>query len=319
MPTYRVKLSDGRTFDVEASAPPSEADIMAHMGASSAPAAAATPPTAPERTTMQTAAEVGKGFLKGVGASVAGLGEMAANAGAIPGVVPGSYFNPAMRHPAFTRAEEMTTAQNTPQMVGKGLETVAEMALPVGAGAKAGLEAIPSAARAGQRFQSVMGAAKAIPIDVEGPGQIGLRIMDVAERGGGALPQPVRQFVNWATSPSKEPMTYEIARDFASGISRLSANEMGRLSPAVAREVAGLRVALNKAVGDAAAKAGKGREYAQAMTEYAKSKRLQGAIEDVMTGAKSALPKAIGGGAAGAGAGAGWWLTKHITDLLGGG
>ncbi len=277
-----------------------------------------TPPASPERSMMQTAAEVGKGFLKGAGSTVAGMGEMAANAGMLPGVTP-SAFNPAMRPAAFTKAEEETTAQNTPQMVGKGLEFVAEMAMPAGAGAKAGLDAIPSAARAGRNFQSVMSAAKSVPINVEAPGQIGLRIMDVAERGGGALPQPVRQFVNWATNPSKEPMTYEIARDFASGISRLSANEMGRLSPAVAREVAGLRVALNKSVADAAAKVGKGQEYAKAMTEYAKSKRLQGAIEDVMTGAKSALPKAIGGGAAGAGAGAGWWLTKHITDLLGGG
>ncbi len=266
---------------------------------------------------MDTAKDVGIGFAKGAGSTVAGLGEMAANAGMLPGVQP-SAFNQAMRPPAFTKAEEATTAQNTPQMVGKGLETVAELALPAGAGARAAVDAIPSAARAGQRFQSVMGAAKAIPIDVEAPGQIGLRIMDVAERGGGALPQPVRQFVNWATNPSKEPMTYEIARDFASGISRLSANEMGRLSPAVAREVAGLRVALNRSVADAAAKVGKGQEYAKAMTEYAKSKRLQNAIEDVLTGAKSALPKAIGGGAAGAGAAGGWWLTKHITSLLGG-
>lgn len=277
----------------------------------------AQPPVAPQGGMLQTAKDVGIGIAKGAGATVAGLGELAANAGMLPGVRP-SAFNADMRNPAFQRAEQATTATNTPQMIGKGLETVAELALPAGAGARAAMEAIPSAARAGGKFQSVMGAARAIPIDVEAPGQIGLRIMDVAERGGGSLPQPVRQFVNWATSPSKEPMTYEIARDFASGISRLSANEMGRLSPAVAREVAGLRVALNKAVGDAAGKVGKGRDYAQAMTEYAKAKRVQNAIDDVLQGAKSALPKAIGGGAAGAGAAGGWWLTKHLSSLLGG-
>lgn len=278
----------------------------------------AQPPTAaPARTWGDTALDVGKGVVKGAASTVAGIGEMAANAGMVPGVRP-SAFNADMRNPAFQRADQMTTATNTPQMVGKGIEMVAEMALPAGAGAKAAVDAIPSAARAGQRFQSVMGAAKAIPIDVEAPGQIGLRIMDVAERGGGALPQPVRQFINWATNPNKEPMTYEVARDFASGISRLSANEMGRLSPAVAREVARLRVALNKSVAEAAGKVGKGQEYAQAMTEYAKSKRLQGAIDDVLQGAQGALPKALGGGAAGAGAAAGWWLTKHISSLLGG-
>ena len=157
-----------------------------------------------------------------------------------------------------------------------------------------------------------MAAARTVPVNVEAPGQIGLRIMDVAERGGGTLPQPVRQFVNWATNPGKEPMTYEIARDFASGISRLSANEMGRLSPAVAREVAGLRVALNKSVAEAAGKAGKGAEYSKAMTEYAKAMHMRKLIDEAVTGAKRAIP------VAGAGAGA-YWLTQKIASLLPGG
>jgi hypothetical protein len=203
-------------------------------------------PAAPARTWGDTARDVAVGFGKGAASTVAGLGEMAANAGMLPGVRP-SLMNESMRNPAFTRAEEATTATNTPQMVGKGLETVAELAFPARAGVRAGMEAIPSAARAGRNFQSTMAAARTVPVNVEAPGQIGLRIMDVAERGGGTLPQPVRQFVNWATNPGKEPMTYEIARDFASGISRLSANEMGRLSPAVAREVAGLRAKRGRA------------------------------------------------------------------------
>lgn len=32
MPIYEVELSDGRTFEVEADAPPTEADVMAHLG-----------------------------------------------------------------------------------------------------------------------------------------------------------------------------------------------------------------------------------------------------------------------------------------------
>ena len=271
---------------------------------------------APERSMLQTAAEVGKGFLKGAGATVAGLGEMAANAGMLPGVQPAA-FNPAMRHPVFTRAEEATTATNTPQMVGKGIETAAEIALPAIGGARAAIGSIPSKARALSNFAKAA-VANPIAIDVELPGQAGLRVMQLAERGGGNLPRPVSQFLQWITNPDKPAMTYEVARDFSSGLGRLSRNEMARMPPALAYEVAGLHSALKKSVAEAAGKAGKGREYAQAMTEYAKAKRLETAISEVMEGAKGALPKAIGGGAAGAGAGAGWWLTHRISSMLGG-
>jgi hypothetical protein len=269
------------------------------------PPASAPPAAEPDRGILSTAAEVAKGIGKGAVSSVAGLVEGAANAGMLPGVRP-SLFDQSMRAPAFTRAEEATTATNTPQAIGKGLETVAEMALPVGAAANA----IPRAARAGQKFQQVMAAAKDVPVNTDLPGQVGLRIMQLAERGGGAMPRPVSQFLGWITNPAKEPMTYEVARDFASGISRLSANEMGRLAPSVAREVAELRVTLNKAVAEAASKAGKGREYADAMTEYAKAMRLRGMIDDVMTGAKRAAPYA---GAAGAAT----WLTSKMLRLMG--
>lgn len=247
--------------------------------------------------------DVAVGVGKGAAGTVAGIGEMAVNAGMIPGVRP-SAFDESARHPLFTRTEELTRATNTPQMVGKGLETVAELALPVTKAA----QAVPRAARAGQKFREVMGAAKNIAINAEAPGEVGLRIMQLAERGG-TMPRPVSQFLQWVTSPAKEPMTYEVARDFASNISRLSANEMQRLTPVMAREVAELRVVLNKAVGDAANKAGKGREYAEAMTEYAKAMKLRDTIDEVLTGAKRAAPYA---GAAGAAT----WLTNKV---LGGG
>lgn len=262
--------------------------------------------------TTSTAREVAKGVGKGLASTVAGLGEMAATSGLIPGLsAQADPFNPVLRHPVFTRMEEATTAENTPQMVGKGLETVAELALPTGAAANA----VPRAARAAGKFQDVMSAAKNIAVNPEVPGQVGLRIMQLAERGG-TMPRPVSQFVQWVTNPDKAPMTYEVARDFASNISRLSANEMQRLTPVMAREVAELRVALNKAVGEAAAKAGKGKEYAQAMKEYGQAMKLRGMIDKVGEGAKRSIPYA---GAAGLGAAGATWLTKGIMDLMGGG
>jgi hypothetical protein len=255
--------------------------------------------------------DVGMGVLKGAGGTVANLSEMAANAGMIPGVRPNAFGASEMRNPAFTFAEESNTAANTPEMVGKGLETVAELALPVGAGGKAAIEAIPSAAKAGAKFQSVMRAAKDVPIDITNPGNVALRIQELAERGG-SMPMAVRKFLTRVTDPDKAPMVYEEARDFASNISRLSANEFQRLTPAIQREVAGMRVALNKSVADAAATAGKGHEYAEAMTEYAKAMKLRDVIESFAEGAKKAVPWATGAGAA-------YWLSSHIKSLLPGG
>lgn len=247
------------------------------------------------------------GGFKGVGEFAADVGETAANAGMIPGVRP-ALFDPAMRHPAFTRAEEAMTATNTEQRIGKGLETAAEILIPGGAVGKAAVKAIPSLPRAAGKFEEVMGAARNMPVDISGPGNVALRIQELAERGG-SMPKAVRDFLKRVTDPEKGEMNYEEARDFASNISRLSANEFGRLTPVVAREVAGMRVALNRAVADAAGKAGKGNEYAQAMNEYGRAMRLNKAVEEFWTGAKRMAPYATA-------VGAGTWLTKKVMDAF---
>lgn len=273
-----------------------------------------TPPSAasvaPDRTWGDTAKDVGKGILKGAASTVMGLGEMASVGGFIPGVHPAQAdplgLNPAMRHPMFTRAEEATKATNTPQMIGKGIETVAELALPTGKAVRS----IPSAARAAGKFQDVMSAARNVPIDISGPGNVALNIQKLAEHGG-TMPRAVTQFLRRVTDPEKGPLNYEDARLFASNISRLSADEFGRLTPVVAREVATMRVALNKAVADAAGKAGKGREYAEAMTEYGRAMRLKKAIDDFWTGTKRVAPIATA-------AGAGTWLTSKVLGALDG-
>jgi hypothetical protein len=149
-----------------------------------------------------------------------------------------------------------------------------------------------------------------VPVDVNGPGQVALRINELAERGG-SMPMAVRKFLNRVTDPNKPGMVYEEARDFASNISRLSANEFQRLTPVVAKEVATLRVALNKAVAEAASKAGKGEEYAQAMNEYARAMKLKNAVDAAVDGAKRGIPYATA-------AGVGYWLTTKVRQALGG-
>jgi hypothetical protein len=251
--------------------------------------------------------DVGIGALKGVGSTIAGLGEQAVNAGLVPGQTPAA-FNPAFRHPLFQKIDDLTTATNTPQQVGKIGEQVAEFALPTGKVGHAALEAIPSAERAAGTFQGVMQAAREVPVNTDAAGSIGLRIQELADRGG-SMPQVVRKFLGRITDPEKAQMTYGEARDFASNISRLSANEFGRLTPVIGREVSGLRVALNKAIADAAEQAGKGQDYAQAMREYARAKQLENVYDSVLEGAKRGLPYATA-------AGVGSYLAMRLRRLL---
>jgi hypothetical protein len=156
--------------------------------------------------------------------------------------------------------------------------TLATAALP--GAVTAAKAALPSAARAGAKFQSVMGAAKDVPIDISGPGNQALRIMQLGERGG-TIPKAVRDFVKRVTDPNKPDMTYDEARDFASNISRLSADEFSRLPRGMRREVGNLRVALNKSVERAADAAGKGDEYRSAMKEYSRAAKGREMVDDV--------------------------------------
>lgn len=82
--------------------------------------------------------EKAKGVFKGAVSSLANLGELAVNAGLIPGVTPAA-FNPDMRSPLFTKTEDATTATNTDQRIGKGIETAVEFAMPAYEVGKAGV------------------------------------------------------------------------------------------------------------------------------------------------------------------------------------
>lgn len=251
------------------------------------------------------------GFLRGAGAGAVDLAQ-----GAVSNVT--GQMNTKLDAENVTRREaalpETATAPRVEQpagfsgTVGAALPVVGEMALGGAPAAKAASAAIPRAARAGEKFQEVMSAAKNVPIDNAEVGDSALRILQLAERGG-SMPMAVRKIINYQTDPAKPKLTYEVARDFASNISRLSKDEYGRMTPVVAREVARLSATLNQANAKAAQLAGKGAEYKAAMREYARAKRIEDAIASTLSGAKKALPIA---GAAGAGA----WLTGKIVNAI---
>lgn len=175
-------------------------------------------------------------------------------------------------------------------------------------GVNAAVNAIPSKVRAASNFEDVMVAAKDVPVDVSDPGNTALRAMELGERGG-STPRAVTQYVRRVTDPAKGPLTYEESRDWASNISRLSANDYNRMTPTVARQVAKMSADLNASNAQAALKVGKLAEYRAAMDEYRRASQLGDAIQDVVHGAKRQLPVA---GAAGAGA----WVTAKMLGLL---
>lgn len=263
-------------------------------------------PTVSERAGYGAAGDVVTGALKGAAHTVLDLGQ---TAHAIPGVskaVDALYGTPGLSDASFKQARNDTAYANTAQKVGGVAEAVAELAMPVTKAA----EAVPSTARAGRAFQDVMGAAKSILIDVSEPGKVALRINELAERGG-SMPMAARKFLKRVTNPNLADMTYEEARDFASNISRLSADEYGRLTPVVSREVANLRVALNKSIAEAAQKAGKLSEYESAMKEYARAARLRDGLADVWKGVKRGIPYATG-------TGAGYYAAQKLKELFSG-
>ena len=98
------------------------------------------------------------------------------------------------------------------------------------------------------------------------------RIRELASRGG-VMPKAVRNMLQYADKG--ERITFDVARDFSSNISRLSANEFQKLTPALQREIVQLRSALGNALQAGAEQAGKGAEYAGGLKEYASAKKAE--------------------------------------------
>lgn len=183
-----------------------------------------------------------------------------------------------------------------------------------GVAASKASEMIPSATRAGKNFEAVARVANKHAVDMTDKlGQSLLRIQQLAERGGSGSnfgPVPIRKFFQRVTNPEMGPLTYEEARDFYSNVSRLSADEMNRLTPPMKRAVAQFARDLGDTITTTATHAGKGEQYLKAMSEYAKSMRLRDFMDDV----KKAGIKALPWGAAGAAGTAGALITKHLLE-----
>jgi hypothetical protein len=160
---------------------------------------------------------------------------------------------------------------------------------------------IPSAERAGAKFQQVMSAAGDIPINITAPGNTALRTQQLAASGA-SMPKVMRDFIKRVTDPDKAALTYSEARDFYTNATRLSADEAQRLTPVMRRQVGQFTADLNRAISGAADQAGKLDQYQQAMSEYHNAMRLRAAKEAAINiGLKRVIPSALAGaGAVGA-------------------
>jgi hypothetical protein len=271
--------------------------------------------------------------LPGIGKSVLGtIGDTGALVNKLP--VVGNAIAPKSEVDYY---QQHAKANNPDEEAGKVFGDIAQMAIPTGEAA----EALPSAKRAGQVFESIAKDAANAPVNLSRSGPILEELKGLGSTGSN-LPKAVRQLINTTKPPvlSKvdaarvllggevSPLTdlqkaqkvlgydvdaspgqllYPKARQFASRISNSSIAERLTSDPNLKRVLGSLREGFNADVGDAANAAGRGQDYEQAMREYANAKKLQRVGAAVGT---------VGLGAAAKGAGLGAAL--HVLGKVGG-
>lgn len=163
---------------------------------------------------------------------------------------------------------------------------------------------LPSTVRAGQALSQVKSVAGDVPIDMGKVGDSALDLYTQSQRGA-TLPKVVRDFVNRATKPGSDPITYAEAKDFQSNVSRISANERMNLNPNTQRLLGQLNSDLKDSLASAADTVGKGQQFKQAMQEYHNAMTLRGFTDN----AKELAWKSLLGGL-------GVYGTKKLWDLI---
>ncbi len=222
------------------------------------------------------AQEMVKGAVQPAATSLQGAGALVA-----PGTIP------APTEPEFNQAAQGAGAN----AAGVALTGLAAK-IPTAADYLA--SKLPSKARAGANFNTVMGAAKDVPLDTTEIGNAAMRA-DELGRTGATVPKVIRDYIN--KFPADSTLTYETGRDFASNAGALSASEKMAMNSPMGRQVALFAKALKDANRGAAAQAGMGELYDSAMREYA----LASHFTDAATALKEVVKKygmkaAIGAG-----------------------
>ena len=152
---------------------------------------------------------------------------------------------------------------------------------------------IPTRAKAGALFENVMQDAGDQPVKLTRAMEPLERAQQLSARGGGTVGAVDNLYKRINTI---NPLDYREARDWASNLSRLTAQDSMSSSPALKAQVGKLSHAFNEDIGDTAASVGRGEDYAKAMRDYRRASMFNNAAK---TTAKWAIPAAVGGGLAG--------------------
>jgi hypothetical protein len=176
------------------------------------------------------------------------------------------------------------------------------LAVAGGPGLDAAVTAVPNRAYAAKLFENVMADAKDVPVSLSKSGDAILRVKELADAGT-SMPQSIQKLLNRVTKPGSKPLTYSEARDFYSNITRLSADEAGRLNPIMKKQIGIVTNALKTDIGEAAGRVGQMGNYYAALQDYAKASQLLRAATTI--GKEIGIPLAKIA-AAGAAAKAGW-------------
>lgn len=171
-------------------------------------------------------------------------------------------------------------------------------------------EAIPSAARAGKTFEALKGAIGNHTVSVTDRLADTLAEIKQAVDTGSNLPPVINKFVTRIADVAEGPLTYSEARQFYSNVSDLSASEKMATKMKDLRLIQLFKHALGDTISQTAESAGRLQDYQQAMSEFAKSKR----VENFVDKGKKIAGAAIGSAALGATGYAGW---QTIRDLIG--
>lgn len=221
---------------------------------------------------------LGIGGLKGLGSTAAHLGEMAVNAGVVPGVRPTAFAPPEMRNPIFPKAEEATTASNTTQRVGKIAEQIGEVVLP-GKAITTAAKGLPLVGR-----MAVEGVANAGMSAAQGGNPLVGGVVGAALPGVGALAER-------AVPALKEAATKQVVEALGPTKERFKAMAE-RLSPEILkRGLRGSREELQAQAADAAEAAGE--QIDRAIHEHGGRLLPTTGIVDALESAKNAFRTSV--------------------------
>lgn len=189
--------------------------------------------------------------------------------------------------------------------IGGGLLDAAQMPLsmfPEGAGVGKAAEELsliknpfPNTASAGRNFETVMAAAKDMPVDASHFAQPLIRA-NTLNRVAGDPMAPVMRKALRQIGPTTEPLTYENSRILASSAGRKAqqtAMAPNQLTGEMGKRLTETARGLDTANAEAAVKAGVGPQYSDAMREYRNAMRLRSGLK---TAGKIAAPIALGAG-----------------------